>query len=839
MLLPLGLGLAGALLWCLLFPLTSGVAWAFKGNPLPPAHARSVFHLYSSPDTSPGVVISQLYASGGEHGALFRYDFIELFNRGTTSVNLSGWSVQYAAGRNSTWQSLSLRGSLAPGQFYLVRLADNGQEGSALPEADVTGSLALQATAGRVALVRATELLPFQLNCPLDPQTSSKVVDLIGYGDPVLCAEGAAAPAPGLNTALTRRLAGCQDTEQNSLDFVLSAPQPRNTSTPLQPCNGSTAPQANLVISTVTSSGPATQTSGASTARLARDWQRSDRAAVQTQTSAASVTAQGLFTVIVTVRNIGPATATNVLVSNTAPEGFSNITAEQNASVTGLTATWPVIPTLTSGASVTFRMTATAPALSASGTNVARCTTDTFDPALENNRSATPVKVLAGAYIEAEDIRINFAAATSFCQTSFSAEVQFTNTGFTAQPNNTDPELIVNLPPLVKASSCFATKGSCRYESGSQRLRWDGSLEVNETVTVTLGVQFAASNLPPPTTFCLDVNVMYDGDNDGHNESVAQAEGCDQYECGDPSLPELALSAGSEASAQKTGSVLIFNLYSSNAADPAREDTRLSLTNTHTSSPATVHLFFVNGDSCEVADVYLCLTANQTTTFFASEIDPGVTGYLIAVATDAVLGCPVNFNYLLGAADVKLASLHAASLSAESLAAVADQPVTCAPTDLVATVRFDGQRYNRLPRALALASLASLADGNATLLVLNRINGDLSARVSPLGKFFGLLYDDVERSFSFTAEGGCQFRQILSEQFPRTAPRYAQVIPSGHTGWLRLWAGEDYGLLGAALNFNPNVAGSALAYLGGRNLHKLTFTASVSLTVPLYPPHCQ
>ena len=40
------------------------------------------------------VVISQVYGGGGNAGALFRHDFVELFNRGTSVVNLDGWSVQ-------------------------------------------------------------------------------------------------------------------------------------------------------------------------------------------------------------------------------------------------------------------------------------------------------------------------------------------------------------------------------------------------------------------------------------------------------------------------------------------------------------------------------------------------------------------------------------------------------------------------------------------------------------------------------------------------------------------------------------------------------------------------
>lgn len=46
---------------------------------------------------STSVVISQVYGGGGNSGAPYTHDFIELFNRGTSSVPLTGWSVQYSS----------------------------------------------------------------------------------------------------------------------------------------------------------------------------------------------------------------------------------------------------------------------------------------------------------------------------------------------------------------------------------------------------------------------------------------------------------------------------------------------------------------------------------------------------------------------------------------------------------------------------------------------------------------------------------------------------------------------------------------------------------------------
>jgi hypothetical protein len=79
-----------------------------------------------------------------------------------------------------------------------------------------------------------------------------------------------------------------------------------------------------------------------------------------------------------------------------------------------------------------------------------------------------------------------------------------------------------------------------------------------------------------------------------------------------------------------------------------------------------VHLFFVDGATCSIADAIICLTKNQTTSFLATDLDPGTTGYLVAVASDPTTGCPVNFNFLVGDAYIKLTSGHQANLGAEA-----------------------------------------------------------------------------------------------------------------------------------------------------------------------------
>ncbi len=124
----------------------------------------------------PQVVISQIHGGGGNSGATYRNDFIELFNRGTQGAGLDGWSVQYASASGTAWQVTPLAGTIEPGQYFLVRQAAGAGGTADLPAADVSGSIVMSATAGKVALVRSAGALS-----GVSPEPGL-LADLVGYG---------------------------------------------------------------------------------------------------------------------------------------------------------------------------------------------------------------------------------------------------------------------------------------------------------------------------------------------------------------------------------------------------------------------------------------------------------------------------------------------------------------------------------------------------------------------------------------------------------------------------------------------------------------------------------
>ena len=187
------------------------------------------------------VQISQVYGGGGNSGAPYNADFVELRNTGSSAVSLSGWSLQYASSSGTTWggsQLTPLSGAIPAGGFYLVKLATGSNAGApALPTPDATGSTTMSASQGKVALVSSTT--PLSGACPLG---HSSIVDFVGFGGANCFEGGGATPALSNTTAALRADEGCTDTNNNAADFSVLAPMPRNSATSVAACGDGGGP---------------------------------------------------------------------------------------------------------------------------------------------------------------------------------------------------------------------------------------------------------------------------------------------------------------------------------------------------------------------------------------------------------------------------------------------------------------------------------------------------------------------------------------------------------------------------------------------------------------------
>ena len=171
------------------------------------------------------VVISQVYGGGGNSGATYKNDFIELYNSGSASVDLSTYAVQYASATGSSWSETTLSGSIAAGHYYLIQEAAGSGGTQNLPTPDATGSISMAATAGKVALTSTTTLLSGS-----NPVGGSTVVDFVGYGTTANGYEGSGpAPAPSATVSDLRANGGATDTDNNAADFATGSVNPRNS----------------------------------------------------------------------------------------------------------------------------------------------------------------------------------------------------------------------------------------------------------------------------------------------------------------------------------------------------------------------------------------------------------------------------------------------------------------------------------------------------------------------------------------------------------------------------------------------------------------------------------
>ncbi len=340
---------------------------------------------------------------------------------------------------------------------------------------------------------------------------------------------------------------------------------------------------------------------------------------------------------------------------------------------------------------------------------------------------------------------------------------------------------------------------------------WTGSIPANQTVIITYKAQLAAST-PAIAEICIDSEVTF------NNVLAATVRECKTLGC--PAGP-----VNVAVSDQKPGSLLVFPYYVSKAAE--QKDTRLTISNIGEKA-ATVHLFFIDGASCQQADQFLCLTPNASFSFKASEYDPDATGWLLAVAVDAQ-GRPIQYNGLIGNAFVNDGS-YVDNYGAEAF--WARSPLVATLNNDTATLFFDNQSYDAVPNQFAI-ELQSPVDAAGQRVVTVGLQGDLTTSkltgAAQIGT--GQVINGNEKPFgSFSAWllGSCQANATILTTSPRVPNGMHGMIPSGQVGTMKLNIGAGVGLL-----LTPRTA----TWKGIRTLHKTALTTT-TLTIPVVIPVC-
>lgn len=290
--------------------------------------------------------------------------------------------------------------------------------------------------------------------------------------------------------------------------------------------------------------------------------------------------------------------------------------------------------------------------------------------------------------------------------------------------------------------------------------------------------------------------------------------------------------AQNKPSEQKTGSVLVFPYYTSN--DNGTADTLMSISNVNNTS-VNVHLYFMEGRTCQQADVAVFLTPNATITLQAFNDMPMETGYLIAVAVDQNGNLVANGG-LTGSAFVKAPAGHVNAAADEvrgnygATVFNAYQPVVAVNGELA--LNFNGAILDAMPSGFAVA-LQSPNSAPGQMIVMAGMNGNLidSTLTGATQVGTGVAYsaDEALRSFTTLIRGGCQSLTLLTNSNPRLVGTsglgLSGLITPGTVGILKFSTAGGVGILITPKNNS--------GWSGIRNL-TCTRTSNVTLTVPSF-----
>ncbi|MEL5991456.1 ExeM/NucH family extracellular endonuclease [Microbacterium phosphatis] len=210
------------------------------------------------------VVINEVYGGGGNNGATYTHDFVELYNPTDAAVTLDGMGLEYRSATGGSGGVTALAGTIPAKGYFLVQQAKGAGGTTPLPKPDQTGSLNMGGTNGQVLLLPTSSAFVGTG----DVKNVPGVIDAVGFGTATTF-ETAATPALGNTTSAARTTAGV-DTDSNAADFTVGAPSPQGSGATTEPdpeptptpTPTETAPAAVVEISAVQGPGDASPVAG-------------------------------------------------------------------------------------------------------------------------------------------------------------------------------------------------------------------------------------------------------------------------------------------------------------------------------------------------------------------------------------------------------------------------------------------------------------------------------------------------------------------------------------------------------------------------------------------------
>jgi hypothetical protein len=206
------------------------------------------------------VVISQVAGGGGGATGTYLFDYIELHNISAVSQDITGFKLMYGsalgqfASTASNSYTFPATTVIPAGGYLFIQTGTTGTVGAAFPVSPdlITPNLSMAGTSGKVALVNSS----FAINTcgatatPCNGTQLTSFIDWVAFGAAGNGTAGNGEGGTSVNNgvALTatqgclRKLNGCQDNNNNNLDFTVTTnPIPRNSTSLVVTCGGPVA----------------------------------------------------------------------------------------------------------------------------------------------------------------------------------------------------------------------------------------------------------------------------------------------------------------------------------------------------------------------------------------------------------------------------------------------------------------------------------------------------------------------------------------------------------------------------------------------------------------------
>jgi 5'-nucleotidase len=174
-----------------------------------------------------GLVISEVYGAGGNSGATYNADYVELYNPPDAAISVANDYIHYrSAAGGSGGTPAQLTGSVPAHGHYLIQMgAASTTQGIPLPAPDAGPfGFQLAAAGGQVFLLDS----PTPIATSGDMAGVAHVVDMVGVSG-ATSFEHAAATVVASTTNSVQRSATGADTDDNSADFSAHAADPQDS----------------------------------------------------------------------------------------------------------------------------------------------------------------------------------------------------------------------------------------------------------------------------------------------------------------------------------------------------------------------------------------------------------------------------------------------------------------------------------------------------------------------------------------------------------------------------------------------------------------------------------